>query len=164
MKLLIVLPILLSLTIIAFAANVKDANPSLDGILKECIEETGASEEFAALVIKGDLDFEDEKGKCFVKCFSMKMGFCDANMKVANMDAWMIGKNGITKERVSLLLNQPIQGVTSSLFQAEESVEKCDALTGTDDCDTIFQRAACLLKELPELLDADTKDASMEHR
>lgn len=100
MKLWLILSAVLHLALIAYAEEANAVDNSLNGILKECMEETGAPESFISSFIQGEIDFEDDKGKCFVKCFCQKMGFCDENLMVANMDSWIVGKNGITKEKV----------------------------------------------------------------
>lgn len=91
---------LLAVTVIA---EKESEEHNANKVLKECMEETSVPENFVSLFLRGDMDFGDENAKCFVKCFGEKMEFCDENFKITNIDTWIVGKNGITKEKVKKL-------------------------------------------------------------
>uniref|UniRef100_A0A336KQL0 CSON014540 protein n=1 Tax=Culicoides sonorensis TaxID=179676 RepID=A0A336KQL0_CULSO len=98
----------------------------------ECIEETGVSTEIVEKVVKHEL-ITDHNGKCFKKCMCTKLGFCTKD--------YQLDIEAITSKRTDVPLEK-----------LKAASPECNAIkTGTDECETMYDRYTCFLKHVPEI-------------
>lgn len=98
----------------------------------ECLTETGVNPARVALLKIGDFSFDDQRSKCFVRCFFEKEGFIDDQGK---------------------LLTESIVNALSADFEREKVealISKC-LIDGKDACDTAFQAYECFYKNRESL-------------
>ncbi|XP_058831695.1 general odorant-binding protein 56d-like [Topomyia yanbarensis] len=98
----------------------------------ECLTETGVNPASIALLKVGDFSANDQRAKCFVRCFFQKEGFMNGDG--------------------DFLTDSVIEALSSD-FEREKVkkvVSSCDA-KGKDACDTAFLMYECLYKNRENL-------------
>lgn len=79
-----------------------ELTPELEEKIKKCQEETGVSDEIVKKVKVKELDFDDQKGKCYAKCLCQAKGFCVEDNKLVTLNLHE-KKPEISKEKVNCL-------------------------------------------------------------
>ncbi|XP_049826327.1 general odorant-binding protein 56d-like [Aethina tumida] len=91
----------------------------------QCLTETGANKDVVIKADNGEFDDNDQKLKCFAKCFYQKQGYINDDGSL---------KTDVVEARIPASANK------------EESlavIRKCEALKGADSCDTAYVIHKC---------------------
>jgi len=122
--------IFLTIIAVALAAEYKPLPAEIEAKLKDCQTETKTTDALVKQIFLHKFDFDDESGKCYIKCSCRVTGFCDE--KINLLPAPFAQKKGIPLEKAS------------------KAIESCNKLFGKDDCDTAFVRFKCFFNEVPD--------------
>ncbi|XP_055622565.1 uncharacterized protein LOC129766124 [Toxorhynchites rutilus septentrionalis] len=93
----------------------------------QCLAETGVNPASVALLKIGDFSLDDQRSKCFVRCFFEKEGFIDGEGKLQTDNIVEALSADFEREKV------------------EAVILKC-AVDGKDACETAFQAYECFYK------------------
>ncbi|XP_070502493.1 general odorant-binding protein 56a-like [Chironomus tepperi] len=93
---------------------------------KQCVEETGTTEEVSKKLVNGDFSVRDEKAQCYVKCFFQKVGI----MNEAGEPQSDVILEKLKKKKVD---TEDVEGL----------VKDCVSRKGENDCETAFNIYEC---------------------
>ncbi|KAL7027163.1 hypothetical protein ACKWTF_005324 [Chironomus riparius] len=93
---------------------------------KQCIEETGTTDEVSKKLINGDFSVRDEKAQCYVKCFFKKVGI----MNEAGEPQSDVILEKLKKKKVD---TEDVEGL----------VKECIGKKGENECETAFNIYEC---------------------
>nr|QHN69048.1 odorant binding protein 7 [Sirex noctilio] len=102
-------------------------------IRRDCRKQTNVSWASLKKLRAGDFNQDDQKLKCYLKCFMVKNNIIDDNSRV---------------ETDKALRHLPPKFQESS----RRILDRCKNSPGNDSCDTAFQVAKCYFRSQPEIL------------
>ncbi|XP_063978860.1 general odorant-binding protein 56d-like [Diachasmimorpha longicaudata] len=101
-------------------------------IRRECRRQTGVSWGALKTLRAADFRHNDEKLKCYVKCFLKKNG--------------IFGETNIDIDKALRHLPKSVQGAS------KKALENCRNVPSTDPCDKAFQVVKCFFKAEPQIM------------
>ncbi|XP_053686167.1 general odorant-binding protein 56d-like [Sabethes cyaneus] len=99
----------------------------------ECLAETGVNPTSIALLKVGDFSADDQRSKCFVRCFFEKEGFMNSKGDLLTESMVDALASDFEREKVAAVLS------------------KCQVEEQKDACDTAFKVYECLYKNKDSL-------------
>nr|XP_012220368.1 PREDICTED: general odorant-binding protein 56d-like [Linepithema humile] len=102
-------------------------------IKRDCRRQTNVTWESLRQLKAGNIEQNDMKLKCYLRCFMMKSG-------ILNKD------NNIDVEKVLRYLPRNMQE------SSRRTLNRCKSISAQNACDKAFQIAMCYFKEHPEIL------------
>ncbi|XP_015434811.1 PREDICTED: general odorant-binding protein 56d-like [Dufourea novaeangliae] len=121
------------LVFVALAGALIFLEPVNTDIRRDCRRETKVSWAALKKMKSGDFEQNDQKLKCYVKCFMVKNGILNNNAE-------------IDVQRALRHIPRSLQDSSRHLFN------KCKSVSATDACDKAFQMCKCYVKHQPQIL------------
>ncbi|KAI7815301.1 odorant binding protein, partial [Rhyzopertha dominica] len=116
--------VVITLAVLVSLSNQAKQHQQIHQFREDCIKDTGVDPSLIDKADKGDFA-DDEKLKCFAKCFYEKAGFIDADADL-QIDAI---KSKIPQE--------------ANMERAMEVIEKCRQVNGANPCEKAFEMHKC---------------------
>ncbi|KAL6262527.1 hypothetical protein P5V15_005322 [Pogonomyrmex californicus] len=102
-------------------------------IKRECRQQTNVSWASLKQLKAGNIEQNDIKLKCYMRCFLIKSGVLNEN-------------NDVDVEKILRYLPYSMQESSKKILN------QCKSIQGENDCDKAFQIAICYVKAQPQIL------------